>query len=61
MFRALVICPDEDCAETFDAVGELEELEALACECGYTLTIERISETDGEPTRGTAFELTALG
>jgi hypothetical protein len=61
MFRATVICPDDDCAEAFDAVAELEQLEALMCDCGCTLRVERISETDGEPVEGAAFELVALG
>jgi hypothetical protein len=61
MFRALVTCPDNECAEAFDAVAELEQLEALICDCGCTLRIERVSEheTDGELARG-EFELTLL-
>jgi hypothetical protein len=60
MFRALVICPDGECAEAFDAVAELEQLEALMCECGCTLRVERISETDASlPAQ--AFELIPLG
>jgi len=61
MFRAEVICPDNDCAAAFDAVAELEQLEALICDCGCTLSVERLSEgsaarlQDGEP-----FELFAL-
>jgi hypothetical protein len=60
MFRATVICPDDDCAEAFSAVAELEELEALMCDCGCTLRVERISESDDEP-EGSTFELVALG
>jgi hypothetical protein len=60
MFRALAICPDDECAEAFSAVAELEELEALMCDCGCTLTIERISEHGGELRAGSTFELVAL-
>ena len=59
MFRAEVICPDDDCAAAFDAVAELEQLEALICDCGCTLQIERLSEDDAEPAG--EFELVALG
>jgi hypothetical protein len=61
MFRATVICPDDGCAEAFSAVAELEQLEALMCDCGCTLTVERISETDDELGRDEAFELVTLG
>jgi hypothetical protein len=60
MFRALLICPEDDCAEAFDAVGELEQLEALMCDCGYTLRVERLSETDDGSVADDAFELTPL-
>ncbi len=39
MVRALLICSDGDCAETFEAYGELAELESLACECGCALAV----------------------
>ena len=62
MFRAEVICPDDDCAAAFNAVAELEELEALICDCGCTLRIERLSEDDAARLReGEAFALVALG
>ena len=60
MFRATVICPDHECAEAFDAVAELEQLEALMCDCGCTLRIERLSESD-EERLNEAFELVPLG
>jgi hypothetical protein len=61
MFRALVTCPDNECAEAFDAVAELEQLEALICDCGCTLRVERLSEHEDQPefARG-EFELTLL-
>jgi hypothetical protein len=46
MFRALLLCSDGDCAEVFEAYGSLEELEALACDCGCALELMEISETD---------------
>ena len=60
MFRATVICPDDDCAEAFDAVAELEQLEALICDCGCTLRVERLSETERAVAAG-EFELRLLG
>jgi len=46
MFRALLICSDEDCAELFQAYGTLEELEALACDCGCSLHVLTVEDTD---------------
>lgn len=60
MFRAEVTCPDDDCAAAFDAVAELEELEALICDCGCTLRVERIAEDDRAHASG-EFELVLLG
>jgi hypothetical protein len=48
VFRALLICGDGECAETFEAYGSLDELEALACDCGCALEIVELSEL--EPT-----------
>jgi hypothetical protein len=44
MFRAKLICSDEDCTEEFEAYGSLEELEALACDCGCSLELIAVSE-----------------
>jgi hypothetical protein len=44
MFRALLICSDEECAELFEAYGTLEELAALACDCGCALEILTLEE-----------------
>ena len=46
MFRALLLCADGDCAEVFEAYGSLDELEALACDCGCSLELLEISETE---------------
>lgn len=62
MFRAEVICPDDECAAAFDAVAELEELEALICDCGCTLRIERLADAGASRLPdGETFVLVALG
>lgn len=61
MFRATVTCPDGECAETYSAVAELEQLEALICDCGCTLHVERLSESDRKLRDDEAFELVLLG
>jgi hypothetical protein len=49
VFHALLICSDERCAEELEAYGtRLEELEALACECGCALQIIAVSEVEFE-------------
>ena len=47
VFRALLICSDGDCAEVFEAYGSLDELEALACDCGCSLQVLGVSEVEG--------------
>jgi dihydroorotase len=59
VFRALLLCADDDCAEVFEAYGSLDELEALACDCGCTLELLEISES-GEPAAGGGFVLTPV-
>jgi hypothetical protein len=61
MFEAVVTCPVEECAAADGAVGSLEELEALVCECGCALVVERIAESERELDRDEAFELVMLG
>jgi hypothetical protein len=51
MFHAMLICSDGDCAEAFEAWGSLEELEALACDCGCTLEILTLGECDEDDAR----------
>ena len=46
MFRALLICADGECAEVFEAYGSLEELEAIACDCGCSLDLLEVSDAD---------------
>jgi hypothetical protein len=50
MFHARLICSDADCDETFEAWGTLEELQALACDCGCGLELLSIDES-GERVR----------
>ena len=58
MFRAVLICSDTGCTEVFEAYGPLEELEALACDCGCSLELIEISDLDEAPLAG--FELSAI-
>ena len=39
MVHARLICSDVGCAAEFEAFGRLEEVEALACECGCALEV----------------------
>ena len=48
VFLALLICSDENCAELFEAYGALEELEALACDCGCALHVLTLQGTEVE-------------
>jgi hypothetical protein len=45
---ALLICSDESCAEELESWGTLEELEAMACECGCALQVLSICEVEFE-------------
>jgi hypothetical protein len=57
--RARLFCSDGDCAARFEAVGPLEELEALACSCGGGLEIIGFPDDAERPARG-RFELVLL-
>jgi hypothetical protein len=46
MFHAVLICSENECTEVFEAYGSLEELEALACDCGCALEILSVSEAE---------------
>lgn len=46
MVFALLVCSDEDCTDTFEAWGTLEELESLACDCGCALQLIAVSEAE---------------
>ena len=61
MFHALILCSDGDCAELFEAYGTLEELEALACDCGCALQVISISEAPADLVPGRGVELIPVG
>ena len=42
--HARLVCSEEECTDTFEAYGPLDELEALACDCGCALQVVEISE-----------------
>ena len=46
MVHVLLACHDSGCTSVYEAYGPLEELEALACDCGCALQIVRYL---GEP------------
>ena len=46
MVFALLVCSDDDCTDTFEAWGTLEELETLACDCGCALQLISLSDVD---------------
>lgn len=40
MWQVTVICSDEQCAEVIEVfVEELDEVEAVVCECGYNAVL----------------------
>jgi hypothetical protein len=44
IYRAVLICSDEECTERFEAQGTLAELESLACDCGCAMHVLRWPE-----------------
>ena len=60
MLFAVLICSDEECTEIFEAYGSLEELEALACDCGCALQVISASNHDATE-RDRGFELIPVG
>jgi hypothetical protein len=60
MVRARLFCSDPRCAAAFEAIGPIEELEALACSCGGGLEVIGFPEESERPRRG-LFELLPLG
>jgi len=59
MVRARLFCSDPACEAAFEAIGPLEELEALACSCGGGLEITGFPQESDWPARG-RFELLPL-
>ncbi len=41
MIHVRLICSDPGCSEEFEAFGRVEEIEALACDCGCALVVVR--------------------
>ena len=58
LYRALLVCSEDECTEVFEAYGTLAELETLACDCGCALEI--VGCPDAVEGRDTALELTPL-
>jgi hypothetical protein len=59
MHRARLFCSDDGCDAVYEAIGRLEELEALACSCGAGLEIIGFPDDAAEPDRS-GFELLPL-
>jgi len=59
MVRARLFCSDPACEAVFEAIGPLEELEALACSCGGGLEITGFPAASEYPPHG-RFELLPL-
>ncbi len=50
MIHALLLCSDDACAAHFEAFGSVDEIEALACECGCCLEVIRwLADSGDEP------------
>src|SRR3954447_17237908 len=57
--RPRLFCSDARCAAAFEAVGPIEELEALACSCGGGLEITALPDESERAVHG-RFELFPL-
>ena len=44
MLWVTLICSDSECEYVVEDAGELEELEAMACDCGCVLQVIEVSE-----------------
>ena len=44
MLWVTLICSDNQCEYVVESAGELAELETMACDCGCTLQVVKISE-----------------
>jgi hypothetical protein len=54
MLCATLVCSDPGCASEHEACGELERLDALACDCGCALVA--LAFFDTEPARSGQLE-----
>ena len=52
MVHARLICSDDECTAVFEAYGPLEEIQALACDCGCGLEIVGWPDELPEPAPG---------
>jgi hypothetical protein len=57
--KARLFCSDPRCAARFEAIGPIEELEALACSCGGGLEITGFPDESERAVHG-GFELFPL-
>ena len=57
--RARLFCSSAECDAVFEAIGPIEELEALACSCGGGLEVTGFPE-ESEWDREEGFELLPL-
>ena len=48
MHLALLICSDNRCTDELEAAGSLEEVEAIACDCGCLMQVVSVSEVEFE-------------
>jgi hypothetical protein len=61
MVAGLLVCSDDECTEVFEAVGPIEELLTLACDCDCALELVGWPEqVDGVDGRGHLVSLIAL-
>jgi hypothetical protein len=54
--RALLFCSHEGCDAVYEALGELAEIETLACDCGCGLAVVGFAEPAPEAGPGPALE-----
>jgi hypothetical protein len=59
MVRARLFCSDPACDAVFEAIGPIDELEALACSCGGGLEVIGFPDESERPANG-RFELLPL-
>lgn len=59
--HALLVCSADGCAELFEAYGPLDEVAALACDCGYGLqALGWPAEVEEDGASGPELELVPL-
>ncbi len=62
MLWVTLICSDGECEYVVETAGELEELEAMACDCGCALQVISISEVaENAMSRDRGLELLQVG